>query len=146
MTRRTPPRGYPVAQSSPETWDDHTHPGMSEYELTEMRRRRREKLSEAHSMAKEVKFAYEELKRRMGNAELQIEATRRDISQIKEGQVGLMAVANQIMVEVKTRNDTDQSEKRLEATEGGAWKRQMLASALAAGAVIVAVISLAGKC
>lgn len=143
--RRTSPKGVPIVRAS-SNWDDVTQPGMSEYELTEMRRRRAQKLSLAYEMVLQVQSAQEDLKRRMGNAEMALDANRRDLVQIKEGQVGLLAVAEQIMSEIKKRNDNETAVARIHMTESGAWKRQLLAVAVAAGALIVSVIVAASRC
>ena len=146
MKHRTPPAGYPITRASSQ-WDDITQPGQSDYEMTEMRRRRAEKISKAYELAVSGKHETEELRRRVANIEIAHEATRRDIGQIKEGQAGLAHVADQIFDAVRSRNEQDREAKKLEATEGGAWRRQFVQTVVALAMVALAIVTLAmNKC
>lgn len=146
ISRKTNPRGNPVVPR--ESWDDDvTRPGMDEFELLEMRRKRSRKISEAYDFSKTAARDIEELSKKVANVSLEHASMRNDIAEIKTGQIGITHLAEQIFSAVRKRDEEDKDARKLATTEGGAWKRTLAQLLITTGAVAVAIVSLAiSKC
>ncbi len=133
--RRTPPRGWPT-----QTWDDDvTQPGMDAHELAEMRQRRSRKVSQAYEWAKDATTIGEDLKRRIAALETGYE-------QVKEVQIRLAHITDQLAAELKKRSELEKDAARVATTESGAWRRQVVASVIATCALAVSVIAAFSRC
>lgn len=156
--RRTPPHGVRTTSrmrsviEPPDSDDDVTSPpvDLSELEQNAWRLRRLErKNSEVNSLFQgiESRMAVVDESRanmalRIGNLEVAQSQTGKEVRQIKEGQIGLAHVANQIFEEVKKINGKESERERFQRSESGAWKRQLVQSLIALVAVAVALASL----
>lgn len=144
MTRRTPPAGYPVARApSQAEWDDMTQPGMSEYELTEMRRRRAEKISKGYATALNAQRLGEDNSKGIADLRLAHQEMSREVFKIREDQLGLVHTASQIHKQIQEMSDS----RKDGVKESAAWKRQITQSLIAACAVGVSLAAiLSNKC
>lgn len=135
----TKPRAASVA-AIVEDWEDlSTRPGMPEDDYAELKRRRERRNSQAHERSIRNEEGLDALARKVANMELSSAETNKKIDRITLGQVGLMSTAKQILDELSEMRE----EKKLRATESSAWSRVIFQSLIPAGALSVAIISLA---